>query len=166
MLTQWHSDDLLLNWGSVNKHWHLMWDDTHLEGASETLSSSNDLWPDMAQLFALHPNQIQHSDSIFCWLFGFYLCIYSPKQRAHWTKTPLLMYSKPQTQMILVRVIVEVYKNYIELILLNPVLTEDNFYTIIQHEFQEMLGRFLNLNQLKTKRLSNHMSQYFIHNGT
>ncbi len=28
----------------------------------------------------------------------------------------------------------------------------------------EMLGRFLNLNKMKTKRLSNHMSQYFIHN--
>ncbi len=26
-----------------------------------------------------------------------------------------------------------------------------------------MLGRFLNLNKMKTKRLSNHMSQYFIH---
>ncbi len=31
----------------------------------------------------------------------------------------------------------------------------------------EMLGRFfLNLNKMKTKRLSNHMSQYFIHNRT
>ncbi len=30
----------------------------------------------------------------------------------------------------------------------------------------EMLGRFLNLNKIKTKRLSNHMSQYFIHNRT
>ncbi len=29
-----------------------------------------------------------------------------------------------------------------------------------------MLGRFLNLNKIKTKRLSNHMSQYFIHNRT
>ncbi len=28
----------------------------------------------------------------------------------------------------------------------------------------EMLGHFLNLNKMKTKRLSNHMSQYFIHN--
>ncbi len=26
----------------------------------------------------------------------------------------------------------------------------------------EMLGRFLNLNKIKTKRISNHMSQYFI----
>ncbi len=30
----------------------------------------------------------------------------------------------------------------------------------------EMLGRFLNLNKMKTKRLSNHMSQYFVHNRT
>ncbi len=30
----------------------------------------------------------------------------------------------------------------------------------------EMLGRFLNLNKMKTKRISNHMSQYFIHNRT
>ncbi len=30
----------------------------------------------------------------------------------------------------------------------------------------EMLGRFLNFNKMKTKRLSNHMSQYFIHNRT
>ncbi len=30
----------------------------------------------------------------------------------------------------------------------------------------EMLGRFLNLNKMKTKRVSNHMSQYFIHNTT
>ncbi len=29
-----------------------------------------------------------------------------------------------------------------------------------------MLGRFLNLNKKKTKILSNHMSQYFIHNIT
>ncbi len=29
-----------------------------------------------------------------------------------------------------------------------------------------MLGRFLNLNKIKTKRLSNNMSQYFIHNRT
>ncbi len=29
-----------------------------------------------------------------------------------------------------------------------------------------MLGRFLHLNKMKTKRLSNHMSQYFIHNRT
>ncbi len=30
----------------------------------------------------------------------------------------------------------------------------------------ELMGRFLNLNKMKTKRLSNHMSQYFIHNRT
>ncbi len=30
----------------------------------------------------------------------------------------------------------------------------------------EMLGRFLNFNKMKTKRFSNHMSQYFIHNRT
>ncbi len=30
----------------------------------------------------------------------------------------------------------------------------------------EMLGRFLYMNKMKTKRLSNHMSQYFIHNRT
>ncbi len=30
----------------------------------------------------------------------------------------------------------------------------------------EMLGRFLYLNKMKTKRLSNHMSQNFIHNRT
>ncbi len=30
----------------------------------------------------------------------------------------------------------------------------------------EMLGRFLNLNKMKTKKMSNHMSQYFIHNRT
>ncbi len=30
----------------------------------------------------------------------------------------------------------------------------------------EMLGRFLNLNKMKTKSLSNHMSQYCIHNRT
>ncbi len=29
-----------------------------------------------------------------------------------------------------------------------------------------MLGRFLNLNKMKTKRLSNHMSQNSIHNRT
>ncbi len=29
----------------------------------------------------------------------------------------------------------------------------------------EMLGRFLNFNKMKTKRLSNQMSQYFIHNA-
>ncbi len=29
-----------------------------------------------------------------------------------------------------------------------------------------MLGRFLNLNKMKTKIISNHMSQYFIHNRT
>ncbi len=30
----------------------------------------------------------------------------------------------------------------------------------------EMLGRFLNLNKMKAKRISNHKSQYFIHNRT
>ncbi len=30
----------------------------------------------------------------------------------------------------------------------------------------EMLGHFFNLNKIKTKSLSNHMSQYFIHNRT
>ncbi len=30
----------------------------------------------------------------------------------------------------------------------------------------EMLGHFFNLNKMKTKRLSNHVSQYFIHNRT
>jgi len=30
----------------------------------------------------------------------------------------------------------------------------------------EKLGRFLNLNKMKTIRLSNHMSKYFIHNRT
>ncbi len=30
----------------------------------------------------------------------------------------------------------------------------------------EMLGRFVNLNKMKTKRLSHHMSQNFIHNRT
>ncbi len=30
----------------------------------------------------------------------------------------------------------------------------------------EMLGHFLNLNKIKTKRISNHTSQYFIHNRT
>ncbi len=30
----------------------------------------------------------------------------------------------------------------------------------------EMLERFLNLNKMKTKRISNHMSHYFIHNRT
>ncbi len=30
----------------------------------------------------------------------------------------------------------------------------------------EMLGRFLHLNKMKTKRLSNHMSKYFFHNRT
>ncbi len=39
--------------------------------------------------------------------------------------------------MIQVRVIVEVEKNYIELILLNPVLTKDNLHTIMQHEFRK-----------------------------
>ncbi len=36
-------------------------------------------------------------------------------------------------------------------------------YTI---QIPEMLGHFLNLNKMKTKRLSNNMSQYFIHNRT
>ncbi len=30
----------------------------------------------------------------------------------------------------------------------------------------EMLGHFLNLNKMKTKRISNHMSQHFINNRT
>ncbi len=30
----------------------------------------------------------------------------------------------------------------------------------------EMLGRFLNMNKIKTKRISNHMRQHFIHNRT
>ncbi len=30
----------------------------------------------------------------------------------------------------------------------------------------EMFGRFLNLNKMKTKRISKHMSQYCIHNRT
>ncbi len=33
-------------------------------------------------------------------------------------------------------------------------------------QIPEMLGRFLNVNKMKTKRLSNHMSQYFIHYRT
>ncbi len=33
-------------------------------------------------------------------------------------------------------------------------------------QIPEMLGRFLHLNKMKTKRLSNHMSQYFIQNRT
>ncbi len=44
--------------------------------------------------------------------------------------------------MIQVRVIVEVEKNYIELILLNPLLTKDNLYTIMQHEIRKCLGGF------------------------
>ncbi len=30
----------------------------------------------------------------------------------------------------------------------------------------EMLGRFLNLNKIKTERISNHVSEYFIHSRT
>ncbi len=37
---------------------------------------------------------------------------------------------------------------------------------IITTWIPEMLGSFLNLNKMKIKRLSNHMSQYFIHNRT
>ncbi len=36
-------------------------------------------------------------------------------------------------------------------------------YIVIITLILEMLGRFLNLNKMKTKRLSNHMNQYFIH---
>ncbi len=38
--------------------------------------------------------------------------------------------------------------------------------SLLQPEFPEMLGRLLNLNEMKTKIISNHMSQYFIHNRT
>ncbi len=46
--------------------------------------------------------------------------------------------------------------------------THTHTHIHIQYTTQipEMLGRFLNLNKMKTKRLSNHMSQYFIHNRT
>ncbi len=37
---------------------------------------------------------------------------------------------------------------------------------IVQPEFRKCWDVFLNLNKMKTKRLSNHMSQYFIHNRT
>ncbi len=37
---------------------------------------------------------------------------------------------------------------------------------LIQPEFQKCWDVFLNLNKMKTRRLSNHMSQYFIHNRT
>ncbi len=42
----------------------------------------------------------------------------------------------------------------------------DSFELSFTTRILEMLGRFLNLNKMKTKRLSNHMSQYFIHNRT
>ncbi len=41
-----------------------------------------------------------------------------------------------------------------------------NVFFNVQSRIPEMLGRFLNLNKIKTKRLSNHMSQYFINNRT
>ncbi len=41
-----------------------------------------------------------------------------------------------------------------------------SFVHLFTTRIPKMLGRFLNLNKILTKRLSNHMSQYFIHNGT
>ncbi len=37
---------------------------------------------------------------------------------------------------------------------------------LLQPEFQKCWDFFFFLNKMKTKRLSNHMSQYFIHNRT
>ncbi len=39
-------------------------------------------------------------------------------------------------------------------------------YIYTQPEFRKCWDVFLNLNKMKTKRISNHMSQYFIHNRT
>ncbi len=38
---------------------------------------------------------------------------------------------------------------------------EQKFVIFCTTRIPEMLGRFLNLNKMKTKRISNHMSQYF-----
>ncbi len=42
----------------------------------------------------------------------------------------------------------------------------NRMYYFLQPEFWKCWDVFLNLNKMKTKRLSNHMSQYFIHNRT
>ncbi len=39
-------------------------------------------------------------------------------------------------------------------------------WTISTTRIPETLGNILHLNKIKPKRLSNHLSQYFIHNGT
>ncbi len=43
---------------------------------------------------------------------------------------------------------------------------EDSDIHIHTTRIPDMLERFLNLNKMKTKRLSNHTSQYFIHSRT
>ncbi len=42
----------------------------------------------------------------------------------------------------------------------------DIIHLFVYTRIPEMLGHFLNLNKIETKRLLNHMSQYFIHNRT
>ncbi len=39
-------------------------------------------------------------------------------------------------------------------------------FTYLQPEFRKCWDVFLNWNKMKTKRIPNHMSQYFIHNRT
>ncbi len=42
----------------------------------------------------------------------------------------------------------------------------DSIAQILKPEFRKCWDIFLHLNKMKTKRLSNHMSPYFIHNIT
>ncbi len=65
---------------------------------------------------------------------------------------------------------IEIISNNIKVFTVTSDQFNESFVNKCIHLFTtripEMLGRVLNLNKMKTKRLSNHMSKYFIHNRT
>ncbi len=61
------------------------------------------------------------------------------------------------------RIVFNSFTSYVLFMILGSQIEINNKITT---QIPEMLGCFLNLNKMKTKRLSNHMSQYFIHNRT
>lgn len=84
-----------------------MGDDTHLEEVYETLTSSmtSDLiWHNYLYCILTRYNKA----TLYCVGCLVSILHFQPKPRAHWTKTPLLMYKKHKKWKIQLRLFVEV----------------------------------------------------------